>query len=61
MPAAVLPAVSMLRTDSVPAPAASVTPIADHVPAPAVASMLIYVLMAAVICWRPSGLFPARG
>jgi branched-chain amino acid transport system permease protein len=28
---------------------------------PAVASVLIYVLMAAVLCFRPSGLFPARG
>lgn len=25
------------------------------------ASMGIYVLMAAVLCWRPQGLFPARG
>ena len=41
MPAVVLPAVSMLRTDSVPAPATSVTPIADHVPAPAVASIQV--------------------
>lgn len=29
--------------------------------APALASMLTYVLMAAVLCYRPSGLFPARG
>jgi branched-chain amino acid transport system permease protein len=28
---------------------------------PAVASVLIYVLMAAVLYFRPSGLFPARG
>ena len=28
---------------------------------PAVASMLVYVLMAAVLYFRPSGLFPARG
>jgi branched-chain amino acid transport system permease protein len=28
---------------------------------PAVASMLIYMLMAAVLYFRPSGLFPARG
>ena len=28
---------------------------------PAVASMLIYVLMAAVLYFRPTGLFPARG
>jgi branched-chain amino acid transport system permease protein len=28
---------------------------------PAVASILIYLVMAAVLCFRPSGLFPARG
>ncbi|MEO7405208.1 MAG: branched-chain amino acid ABC transporter permease [Burkholderiales bacterium] len=28
---------------------------------PALASILIYVLMAAVLFWKPSGLFPARG
>ncbi len=28
---------------------------------PAVASILIYVLMAAVLFWKPSGLFPANG
>jgi branched-chain amino acid transport system permease protein len=28
---------------------------------PALASILIYVLMAAVLFWRPTGLFPARG
>jgi branched-chain amino acid transport system permease protein len=28
---------------------------------PTVASMLIYVLMAAVLFWKPQGLFPARG
>ena len=28
---------------------------------PALASILIYVLMAAVLFWRPRGLFPARG
>jgi branched-chain amino acid transport system permease protein len=26
---------------------------------PALASMLIYILMAAVLCWRPQGLFPS--
>jgi branched-chain amino acid transport system permease protein len=26
---------------------------------PALASMLIYILMATVLCWRPKGLFPA--
>ena len=31
----------MLRTDSVPAPAASVTPLADHAPAAAVASIQV--------------------
>jgi branched-chain amino acid transport system permease protein len=28
---------------------------------PALASMVIYLLMAAVLCWRPQGLFPAHG
>ncbi|MEL4177932.1 branched-chain amino acid ABC transporter permease [Roseateles sp. PN1] len=28
---------------------------------PALASILIYVLMAAVLFWKPAGLFPARG
>ena len=28
---------------------------------PALASILIYVLMAAVLFWKPQGLFPARG
>jgi len=28
---------------------------------PALASVLIYVLMAAILFWRPEGLFPARG
>ena len=28
---------------------------------PAVASMLIYLLMALVLCFRPTGLFPAKG
>lgn len=27
---------------------------------PALASLVIYVLMATVLCWRPQGLFPAR-
>jgi branched-chain amino acid transport system permease protein len=27
---------------------------------PALASILIYVLMAAILFWRPEGLFPAR-
>jgi branched-chain amino acid transport system permease protein len=28
---------------------------------PALASIAIYVLMAAVLFWKPQGLFPARG
>jgi branched-chain amino acid transport system permease protein len=28
---------------------------------PALASISIYVLMAAVLVWKPKGLFPARG
>ena len=28
---------------------------------PALASILIYILMVAVLFWRPQGLFPARG
>ena len=28
---------------------------------PAIASMLIYALMAAILFWKPQGLFPARG
>lgn len=35
-------------------------PVADAI-GPAVASMLIYILMAAVLFFRPQGLFPARG
>jgi branched-chain amino acid transport system permease protein len=27
---------------------------------PAIASMLIYLLMAAVLAWRPQGLFPVK-
>jgi branched-chain amino acid transport system permease protein len=34
--------------------------VADNL-GPALASMLIYALMAAVLFWRPQGLFPARG
>src|SRR5207248_798697 len=37
VPAAVLPAASIVRTDSVPVPLDSVTPLADQVPLPAVA------------------------
>jgi len=28
---------------------------------PALASMVIYILMAAVLFWRPQGLFPSHG
>lgn len=28
---------------------------------PVLASMVIYILMAAVLCWRPQGLFPSHG
>jgi branched-chain amino acid transport system permease protein len=37
------------------------TPSAADSAGPALASMLIYVLMAAVLAFRPQGLFPARG
>ena len=47
---AVLP--SLLREFSSPEVAASL--------GPAIASILIYVLMAAILFWRPEGLFPAR-
>jgi branched-chain amino acid transport system permease protein len=43
---------SLLRTITSP-------DIAAHV-GPALASVLIYLLMAAVLFWRPTGLFPAR-
>ncbi|MGA0583090.1 MAG: branched-chain amino acid ABC transporter permease [Castellaniella sp.] len=36
-------------------------PVAADNAGPAVASILIYVLMAAVLFWKPRGLFPARG
>ncbi len=32
-----------------------------HAAGPALASILIYVLMAAVLFCKPQGLFPARG
>jgi branched-chain amino acid transport system permease protein len=47
---AVLP--SLLREFASPEVAASL--------GPAIASILIYVLMAAILFWRPEGLFPAR-
>jgi branched-subunit amino acid ABC-type transport system permease component len=34
-------------------------PVAANDAGPALASMLIYILMAAVLCFRPQGLFPA--
>jgi branched-chain amino acid transport system permease protein len=37
------------------------SPAATSALGPALASIIIYVLMAAVLCWRPQGLFPARG
>jgi branched-chain amino acid transport system permease protein len=37
------------------------SPAAGDTAGPALASMLIYILMAAVLCFRPQGLFPARG
>lgn len=40
---------------------ALMTPQAVSTVAPALASMMIYVLMAAVLVWRPRGLFPGRG
>ncbi|MDQ2082491.1 branched-chain amino acid ABC transporter permease [Xanthobacteraceae bacterium Astr-EGSB] len=46
-------AVDILRLFLAPSPARTV--------APALASMLIYLLMAVVLFLRPSGLFPARG
>ncbi len=38
-----------------------VSPNAADAAGPALASILIYVLMAAVLFFRPQGLFPARG
>ena len=46
-------AVDVLRLVMAPSPARMV--------GPAIASMLIYVLMAVVLYFRPTGLFPARG
>jgi branched-chain amino acid transport system permease protein len=37
------------------------TPAFASAAGPAIASILIYVLMAGVLFWRPQGLFPARG
>jgi branched-subunit amino acid ABC-type transport system permease component len=38
-----------------------VSPAAADSAGPALASMLIYILMAAVLYFRPQGLFPAAG
>jgi len=38
-----------------------VTPTAADAAGPALASMLIYILMASVLAFRPQGLFPSRG
>lgn len=40
---------------------AALPPAAAHTVGPALASMLIYLLMAAVLAFRPAGLLPARG
>jgi branched-chain amino acid transport system permease protein len=37
------------------------SPTAADTAGPAIASMLIYLLMAVVLAVRPAGLFPARG
>jgi branched-chain amino acid transport system permease protein len=44
-----------------PALATMLSPAAADSAGPALASMLIYLLMAAVLAFRPEGLFPARG
>jgi branched-chain amino acid transport system permease protein len=44
-----------------PVLATVVSPVAADTAGPAIASMLIYLLMAAVLAVRPEGLFPARG
>jgi branched-chain amino acid transport system permease protein len=40
---------------------AMISPTAGEAAGPALASMLIYLLMAVVLAVRPAGLFPARG
>ncbi|HEY9531325.1 MAG TPA: branched-chain amino acid ABC transporter permease, partial [Burkholderiales bacterium] len=37
------------------------SPVAADTAGPALASMLIYLLMALILALRPAGLFPARG
>ncbi|HUN70348.1 MAG TPA: branched-chain amino acid ABC transporter permease [Burkholderiales bacterium] len=44
-----------------PALSAVISPAAGDAAGPALASMLIYLLMAAVLAFRPEGLFPSRG
>ncbi len=44
-----------------PALATVLSPTAADAAGPALASMLIYLLMAAVLAFRPEGLFPSRG
>jgi branched-chain amino acid transport system permease protein len=44
-----------------PTLATILTPTAAETAGPALASMLIYLLMAAVLAFRPEGLFPSRG
>jgi branched-chain amino acid transport system permease protein len=44
-----------------PALSTILSPTAADMAGPAIASMLIYLLMAAVLAFRPEGLFPARG
>lgn len=41
--------------------AAALPPAAAHTAGPALASMLIYLVMAGVLAFRPAGLLPARG
>jgi branched-chain amino acid transport system permease protein len=44
-----------------PVLSAVISPAAGDAAGPALASMLIYLLMAAVLAFRPEGLFPSRG
>jgi len=44
-----------------PVLSALISPTAGDAAGPALASMLIYLLMAAVLAFRPEGLFPSRG
>jgi branched-chain amino acid transport system permease protein len=44
-----------------PALSTMISPTAGEAAGPALASMLIYLLMAVVLALRPAGLFPARG